>query len=252
MKVLAIIQARLGSTRLPGKVLKEIGDKTLLDIHISRVLKSTKINQLLIATTTSDEDKSIVDNAEKNKLPYYQGSVSNVLDRFYQAAQMYRPQWIVRLTADCPLIDPALIDGIIDCAIKNETDYCSNTLNPTYPDGMDVEVFKFSALEKAWNEAKLDSEKEHVTPYIYKNSTFNNKNIFSSFSYENNENYSHVRLTVDELSDLETIKLLVDKLGIDKDWKTYTDYYSSEKKIHRLNSSIGRNEGYEKSLKTDI
>ena len=238
MEVLAITQARSGSTRLPNKVLKTIGEFTLLDIHINRISSSLKIDQLLIATTIDTSDKKIVEIAKNNNLPYYQGSVENVLDRFYQAANIYKPKWIVRLTSDCPLIDASLIDDIIDYAIEKDLDYCSNTLNlPTFPDGMDIEVFKFSALEKAWNEAVLGSEKEHVTPYIHKNSTFNGLDLFSSSNYGNNENYGNVRLTVDEPADFEVVKLVIEKLGLDKTWKEYTDFYISNKEISGLNSS---------------
>lgn len=251
MNVLAITQARSGSTRLPDKVLLSINKKTLLDIHLNRIIKSKKIDQLLIATTVAEEDKAIAHIAQKNNLPYYRGSIDNVLDRFYQAAKEYNPKWVVRLTSDCPLIDPELIDKIIIQAIEKNIDYCSNTLNPTFPDGVDVEVFKFSALEKAWKEAKLDSEKEHVTPYIYKNSSYYGKNLFTSCSFENETNFSEVRLTVDEPSDFKVIKLIIEALGIDKNWEKYTNYYISNPQIKKINYKIGRNEGYEKSLNED-
>jgi spore coat polysaccharide biosynthesis protein SpsF len=251
MEVLAITQARSGSTRLPNKVLKTIGSETLLEIHLQRILKSKKIDQLLVATTVDDLDVKIVEIAKRNGLPFYQGSIDNVLDRFYQAAKKLQPKWVVRLTSDCPLIDADLIDTIINFAIDKDVDYCSNTLNPTFPDGMDIEVFKFSALEKAWNEAKLDSEKEHVTPYIHKNSTFNGLDLFSSSNYEQADNYGNVRLTVDEPADFKVVKLIIEKLGLDKTWKEYTDFYISNKEISGLNSSSERNEGYDKSLKED-
>jgi spore coat polysaccharide biosynthesis protein SpsF len=151
MKIIAITQARCGSTRLPNKVLKKINGETLLSIHLSRILKSKKIDQLLVATTTEPADGAIEEVAKSMGLPYYRGSVSNVLDRYYQAAKPHHPDWVVRLTSDCPLIDAGLIDKIIDKAIELDVDYCSNTLDPTYPDGMDAEVFKYSALEKAWH-----------------------------------------------------------------------------------------------------
>ena len=251
MEVLAITQARSGSTRLPNKILMEINGVSLLDIHINRILKSTKIDQLLVATTIAIDDSRIVDVAEKHQLPSYQGSINNVLDRFYQAAKKYQPKWVVRLTSDCPLIDPELIDRLITYGIEKDVDYCSNTLNPTFPDGMDIEVFKYSALEKAWNEAQLESEQEHVTPYIHKNSTFNGIDLFSSENFECDKNFEHVRLTVDEPSDYEVVKMVVEALGVDKTWKEYTEYYLSNKKINSFNSDIKRNEGYQKSLNED-
>jgi len=206
MKTIAITQARCGSSRLPNKVLKVVNGKTLLDIHIERILSSKKIDHLIVATTTNVEDDAIEKIVLNKGLPCYRGSVNNVLDRFYQAAKTFNPYWVVRLTSDCPLIDAGLIDKIIEKATELDVDYCSNTINPTFPDGMDAEVFKFTALEKAWNEATLDSEKEHVTPYIYNNSSFNNKDTFTSYSYNNDENYENVRLTVDVLPDFEVIK----------------------------------------------
>jgi len=251
MEVLAITQARSGSTRLPNKVLKTIGGFTLLEIHLQRIQKSSKIDKLLVATTVDELDTRIVEIAKNNGLPFYQGSIDNVLDRFYQAAKEFQPKWVVRLTSDCPLIDAKLIDSIIDYAIEKDVDYCSNTLNPTFPDGMDIEVFKFSALEKAWKEAKLDSEKEHVTPFIHKNSTFNGLDLFVSCNYESDKNFADVRLTVDEPEDFEVVKLIIEKIGLDKDWKEYTDFYLSNKEINELNGSSKRNEGYDKSLKED-
>ena len=251
IKILAITQARTGSTRLPNKIFKEIQGRTLLSIHLERILKSKRIDQLLIATTLDKDDNIIEAEANKLGIPFYRGSINNVLDRFYQAAKQYIPDWVVRLTSDCPLIDPDLLDAIIDKAIEKNVDYCANTLNPTFPDGMDVEVFKYSALEKAWKEAELDSEKEHVTPYIHKNSSFNNKNLFTSYNFLNDIDYGKVRLTVDEQSDFEVISHLIKKLGIDKDWKTYANYYLSNKEIKDLNESIKRNEGYTNSSKKD-
>jgi len=251
MEVLAITQARSGSTRLPNKVLKTIGDQTLLDIHLQRILKSKKIDQLLVATTIDALDTRIVEITKSNALPFYQGSVENVLDRFYKAAVKFKPKWVVRLTSDCPLIDAMLIDDVINYAIEKDVDYCSNTLNPTFPDGMDIEVFKFTALEKAWKEAELDSEKEHVTPFIHKNSTFNGLDLFVSCNYESDTNFSDVRLTVDEPTDFDVVKLVVENLGLDENWRTYTDFYLLNKKINELNGSYRRNEGYEKSLKED-
>lgn len=251
MNVLAITQARTGSTRLPGKVLKRVGDKTLLDIHFDRIRQSQKIDQLLVATTIAPEDEAIVELASAQGLPVYRGSVSNVLDRFYQAALPYKPEWIVRLTSDCPLIDPQVIDMIIRTAIETDMDYCSNTLEPTFPDGMDVEVFKFSALEKAWRDATSTSDKEHVTPYIHQNSSFFEKALFRSCNIPCAIDYSDVRLTVDEASDLEVITLLIEQLGTGKDWKSYADYYRTNDLVNGINKHIKRNEGYDNSLKNN-
>lgn len=222
--------------------------KTLLNIHLERILRSKYIDQLLVATTTDEADNAIESLVTNMQLPVYRGSVNNVLDRFYQAAKKQQPLWVVRLTSDCPLIDPQLLDEIISTAIEKDVDYCSNTLHPTFPDGMDVEVFKYTALEKAWREAYADSDKEHVTPYIHLNSNFHNRQLFSAYNVAGPADYSGVRLTVDEEADFRVISALIEKLGIDKDWKAYADLYlQSETK--NLNQHINRNEGYFKSIK---
>lgn len=244
MNVLAITQARSGSTRLPGKVLKTIGGKSLLEIHIERILKSKKVEQLLVATTTDPADDLIEKISVGKKLPVYRGSMNDVLDRFYRAALPYKPVWVVRLTSDCPLIDPELIDSVINKAIELKVDYCSNVIEPSFPDGEDIEVMKFTALEKAWKEANANSDREHVTPYIYKNSNFHGKTLYTAYNYSNVKSYAQVRLTVDELKDFEVIKLLIENLGSVKDWKTYADYYLNTPSIKQLNSNIKRNEGY--------
>lgn len=251
MNILAITQARMGSSRLPGKVLKKVNDESLLEIHLKRILKSKRINQVVVATTTNPEDDAILEITHKMNVPAHRGSVNNVLERFYEASQPYHPDWIVRLTSDCPLVDPALIDAVIDKAVLEDLDYCSNCLEPTFPNGMDVEVFKRTALEKAMKEAVLNSDKEHVTPYIYKNSTFFNGTIFKSANYNNTQNYGDIRLTIDEAADFDVLKIVIDKLGCDEDWKTYADFYLSNKDIKELNEHINRNEGYLKSLKND-
>ncbi|MES2680270.1 MAG: glycosyltransferase family protein [Bacteroidota bacterium] len=251
MKIMAITQARMGSSRLPGKVLKTVNGKTLLEIHIERILKSRRIDQLLVATTIDPADDAIATLVANINLPVYRGSVKNVLDRFYQAALPYQPDWVVRLTSDCPLMDAALIDEMIDTAIEKNTDYCSNGLQPTFPDGLDIEVFKLTALEKAWREAISDSDKEHVTPYIYNHSTFKQQNLFTAFNFTFESNYENVRLTVDESFDFEVIKILIEKLGVHKDWKTYADYYRSNELIKTINQHINRNEGYHNSLKNN-
>ena len=251
MRIIAITQARIGSTRFPNKILKKIGNKTILDIHLNRVLKSKRISKLIVATTFEEGVEQILEIANNNNVAYYQGDTNNVLDRYYQAASKENPDFVVRLTSDCPLIDATLIDEVIEYAVKNDLDYCSNCLVENYPDGQDIEIFKFSALKKTWLEAVLPSEKEHVSSYIYKNSTFKNNTMFKAKNYSNiSENYKNIRLTVDEKPDFEVVKTLVKNLGIDATWQEYTNYYI-ENNIAKLNANIIRNEGYLKSLKKD-
>ena len=251
MNVLAITQARYGSTRLPAKILKEVNGITLLEIHLRRILHSKMITKLKVATTNEEGSKYIIDICNKVGINYHQGSVDDVLDRFYQTALPEKPDYVVRVTSDCPLIDPDIIDLIIKTCIDGGYDYASNTLIPTYPDGMDVEVFKFSALETAWKDAKLLSEHEHVTPYIKNNSTVMGGSIFNSFNVVNNVDLSAMRITVDEQRDFEVIKNLIENVGINKHCADYVAYLNNHKEIKDINSSIMRNEGYAKSLAND-
>ncbi|MCD6238898.1 MAG: glycosyltransferase family protein [Thermotogae bacterium] len=172
MEIAAIIQARTSSTRLPQKVLKELSYNsgiTCLEQVIRRVKKSKKLNEIIIATTEGKEDDDIVKIAQKESVKYFRGSKENVLSRYYFAAKENNIDVIVRITSDCPCIDPDIIDLVIDTHINKMADYTSNTLTRTYPHGLDVEVFNFNALEEAYKKATKDFEKEHVTPYIYKN-----------------------------------------------------------------------------------
>lgn len=251
MKVLAITQARTGSSRLPNKVMKMVDGKTLLSTHIERILKSKHITKFIVATTTEKEDDAIEEVVKSYDLEVSRGSANDVLDRFYQAAKKYTPEWVVRLTSDCPLIDPELIDSMIEKAIELNVDYISNGLIPTYPNGMDVEVFKYSALETAWKNATLKSDREHVTPYIYRNSSFQNGDIFKSANFEYPENFGNVRLTIDDPEDYLVISHIIQKLGVEKGWKDYADYYLSNEELKKINAHINRNEGYLKSLNND-
>ena len=248
MRVLAITQARIGSSRLPEKVLKKIKGKTLLEIHIERILQSKLITKLKVATTEEPDASKIEDVCTKLGVETYKGSVDNVLERFYYTAKPENSDWIVRLTSDCPLIDPVQIDKVISFAQNRNLDYASNTLNPTLPDGMDVEVFKFSALEKAYQEASLNSEKEHVTPYIWKNSTYKGGKLFESDNLTNDKDYSSERLTVDNPEDFEVIKKLIDIKGIDKPWIEYVKTLYEQPELRRINEKYKRNEGFQKSI----
>ena len=245
MKIIAITQARTGSTRFPNKIMNKIGDETLLSIHINRIKKAKKINSIIIATTNKKNDDVIKQQADKLNVNCFRGDEDDVLDRFYQAAKIHNPDYVVRLTSDCPLIDPILIDEIIKATISSNVDYCSNTLIESYPDGQDIEVFTFSALKKAWKESVLKSEREHVTPFMKKN--FKSINIHS-----NNMEFNKVRMTVDEPNDLVVINKLVDKLGLNENWQNYTKLYLNDKNISNSNASIIRNEGYLKSIKNDL
>ena len=250
IKTILVTQARVGSTRLPGKVLKEVDEKTLLQIHLERLKKCKNITEIIVATTDKEEDLVIFEKVNAWGFNTTRGSELDVLDRFYQAVKDRNPDWVVRVTSDCPLIDPTIIDAVITFAKMNDVDYCSNTLIEHFPDGQDVEIFKFSALEKAWKEATLTSEREHVTPYIRNNSDINNGKLFSAVNLPSPTNYSDVRMTVDEPKDFELITKLIRKLGTEKSWLEYTNYII-ENNLQNINKTIIRNEGYLKSIKND-
>ena len=197
----AIIQARMGSTRLPGKVMKNILGKPMLWHMIYRLKWSKFIKKIIIATTQKKEDDVIVEFATANGLDSFRGSEEDVLDRYYQAAKKFGVDPIVRLTADCPLIDPKLVDKIIEHYLKNRDKFDYVRSGPTFPDGIvETEVFSFNALEKAWREAKWASEREHVTPYIWKN-----PDKFRIYTVENDRDLSHTRLCVDDEGDFYVV-----------------------------------------------
>lgn len=169
-KIGVIVQARVSSTRLPGKILKELPygkDITVLEQVIRRLKRSKKIDCVIIATTPARGDDKVIDIAKKEKIGWFRGSTEDVLSRYYLAAKKNKLDIIVRITSDCPCIDPKVIDSVIGKHMAKKVDYTSNTLNRTYPRGLDVEVFNFDVLEKTYENAKKHSEREHVTFYIY-------------------------------------------------------------------------------------
>lgn len=207
---IAIIQARMGSSRLPGKVLSKLGGKVMLKFMYDRVKKSKLIDKIIIATTLEKEDDKIVDLCIKEKISYFRGSEDDVLDRYYKASLSYNPENIIRLTADCPLLDPLIIDDTINFFINKKVDYASNTVPPNikrYPDGSDVEVFSFKNLKKAWEESNDIKEREHVTFYFWKS----NKK-FSTAIMDNKYNWGKYRITVDYNEDLILVKKIVERL----------------------------------------
>ena len=251
MKITAITQARISSSRLPKKVLKEIDSTSLLEIHLKRISKSKVLTHKIVATTNEPGTEIIEDLARKNGFEVFKGSVDNVLERFYLACKNSKPNYIVRLTSDCPLIDADLIDELIQKMLILKIDYLSNTLRPTFPDGQDIEIFTFETLQKAYSNSTLKSELEHVTPYIWKNSTEKGGKLFRSFSFENDKDFSDIRLTVDEELDFELIHHLVTNLGSDKSWMEYVNYLIQNPELKQINSKYKRNEGFQKSVEKD-
>jgi len=230
MNITIITQARTGSTRLPSKILKNIGEDNLLQIHLRRVKKSKLATKFIVATTINASDDIVQEIAIKEGFEVYRGSEHDVLDRYYQAAKKYKSDIIVRVTSDCPLVDSILIDQIIEAHILNKKDFTSNITKRTYPDGLDVEIFNFKVLEIAWLNATDKSDREHVTYYIWKNN-----NLFSKYEFVNEINYSNIRLTLDYIEDYQLFHTLILKLGYDKEWTEYVEYLYQNKHVLELN-----------------
>src|SRR6185369_2701310 len=172
MNTLAIVQARMGSTRFPNKVMRNINGVPMIELLLRRLAKARRINQIVLATSDDPRNQPLVDHVRKLGFTVYQGSENDVLDRYYQAARLVLPDTVVRITGDCPLIDPELVDKIIESYETPSVDYMCHILPPSYPDGLDIEVFSLSALERAANEAAKPAEREHVTPFIRESGLF--------------------------------------------------------------------------------
>jgi len=247
--IAAIVQARTGSARLPKKICLDVMGKPVFWHFLERVKAAKLVEKILIATTTNPEDETIVNFANKHGIEFFQGSECDVLDRFYQTAKKFSVDIIVRVTPDCPLIDPRIIDKVIKYFLTNTFDYASNTHPRTYPDGLDVEVFSFPALRKAWEEAKKPSEREHVTPYLWRH-----PGVFKLGNIRNDKDLSYLRWVLDEKSDLEFVREVYERL-----YKQGKIFYMEDilkllqehPRLRDLNAGIECNEGYQKSLRED-
>ena len=247
-----IIQARMNSTRLPSKVMKKVdNENTILDCVINQLQSSKEIKNLVIATTEQKEDDVIVEFLQKRKVKYFRGSKQDVLDRYYQCAKKFGFSEIIRITSDNPLIDCEIADMVVKHFKSNNYDYITtdlplNTFHRTYPSGYSVEVFTFSALENAWKNAKLLSEREHVTPYFYKNNE-----IFKQTSIENSEDLSRFSCTVNTKYDLELIQKIYS--NIKKRPILLSDVIKLLKanpELVKINAHV-KADGYLRSLKED-
>jgi len=249
-KVVAIIQARMGSTRLPGKTLADISGKPLLAHIIERTKGSRTVNEIVVATTTEPEDRVILSLATEYGVKTYAGSSDDVLDRFYQAARQAEAELIVRVTADDPFKDPEVLDRIVGQILTHpKLAYASNTIEPTYPEGLDIEVFTVGALEQAWREAHLPSEREHVTPYIWKNA-----DQFTLTNIRHNTDLSHLRWTLDYEEDLRFTREVYARLHKPGEiflMENVLALLEREPELGKINMGILRNEGYLKSLAQD-
>jgi spore coat polysaccharide biosynthesis protein SpsF (cytidylyltransferase family) len=249
MKVLGIIQARLASTRLPEKIFLKLEGKKVIEHVINRVQAAQLVDDILVATTSKKIDIKVVNLCSSIGIKCFSGSEEDVLDRYYQSAKSFKPEHIVRVTADCPLIDPEIIDSVIDLHLKKKADYTSNVISGRFPDGEDVEVFTFNTLYRAWHDARLFSEREHVTPYMKKNS-----DIFKIGSLDCNRDLSGKRWTLDNPEDYEFIKIIYRNLYPENHlfgMKEIIEFINNNPDIENINKWIERNEGYKKSLKKD-
>lgn len=248
---IAIIQARLGSTRLPGKVFLNIESKPVLQHIVNRLKKVAKIDKVIIATSNLKINKKITLYCKANNIDFFVGSEENVLDRFYNAAKLYNPKNIIRITGDCPLIDPETIETLINYYKNNNYDYCGvatgagvadNDKIFRFPDGLDAEIFKFSVIEKTYLNARKKIEIEHVTPYIW-----GNPSLFNLGVLESDVDYSKYRLTLDNIEDFNLIKWIYSNLYKENEFFNLKDIIQLiEKNKYKLDTNkhlIGK-EGY--------
>ena len=244
-----IIQARMGSTRLPGKPMLSVeNDKTILYFVIKQLQSCKLVDKIIVATTTLEDDKQIANFSKHLGVDSFRGSSDNVLDRYYQCAKEYSVSTIVRIPSDKPLIDPEIVDNVVSMFMNSSYDYITNFLpNPTFPSGTEVEVFSINALKKAWEKAKIPSEKEHVTPYFA-----NHEDEFKITHIENSENLSHLRWAVDRIEDLKLVRKIASKIKKRPIlMKDIVELFSKEPELVEINKNVNREEGSLKSLKED-
>lgn len=248
--IAAIVQARMGSTRLPGKTLMDIAGRPMLARLVARTRRIPGLQRVIIATTDRPADQAILRFAASEDLPAFVGSENDVLDRVYRTARQHGVSVIVRVSPDCPLLDPGVSGAVLARFLdaRGAFDYVSNTQPPTYPDGLDTEVFSFVALERAWREARLASDREHVTPYIYGRGEFRLDNVSHA------HDLSGLRWTVDVEEDLEFVRAVHARLGAMGDtfgMEDVLELLRREPALEAINRGPARNEGYTRSLRED-
>jgi glutamate-1-semialdehyde 2,1-aminomutase len=244
MKTLAIVQARMGSTRLPGKVLIPIADRPIIELLLTRLSKSKEIDEIIVATSINSQNDQLQLVVESLGYKCTRGSENDVLDRFYQSAKSLKADIVVRITGDCPLVDSALVDQCIQGFKKSQVDFFSNTRPMTYPDGLDVEIMTFNSIDRANKETNSSFDREHVTPYIC------NSDSFSKSSMQYTEDLSNQRWTVDEPEDLIVVTNVFEYFSpnIFFDWKQVLELSRSQSKLFQENQKIKNNEGVAMSI----
>jgi spore coat polysaccharide biosynthesis protein SpsF len=240
MKVIGIVQVRMGSTRLPGKVMKKIKGETVLFFVIERMKQSELIDQIVIATTTNKQDDVVVKEAERLKVDCFRGNEEDVLSRYYRAAQKYDADIVVRITSDCPLIDSKIVDKVIRKHIESDADYTSNTIKRTYPRGFDVEVINFNVLAEAYKNASEKYQREHVTLYIKEHAEkFKLQNIEAKGKLDRPD----IRITVDTKEDFELIKKIILHFDdIEFTAEDIIDFLNKNPKLLEINKNIKQKE----------
>ncbi len=238
-RIVAIIQARMGSTRLPGKVLADIGGATALARVLRRGSRATALEEIVVATSTNPADQAIVDECARLNVRCFRGSEQDVLERYYQAATYFAGDAIVRITADCPLIDPELLDQLVDSFLSSGCDYASNALLARYPRGLGAEVFTIDALFRAQKEANLTYERVHVTPYFYEH-----PELFRICSVIGATDHSHHRWTLDTPEDLEFIRAIYSRFNNRDDfsWREVLDVIAREPHLAEINCQVRQKE----------
>lgn len=244
MKVVAIVQARMGSQRLPGKILFQLGNQTILAHVIERLKRVKQINYILVATTVSVQDSATVEEAERLNIAVFRGDEQDVLSRYYHAAKQSDADIIVRITADCPFIDPLVLEDMLSAFLllmkDQQIDYMSNCLTRSYPRGLDVEIFTMAALEKTYNEAVKCYEKEHVTPYIYSHPA-----LFKLHHFTNKVDLSHYRLTLDTQEDWQLIETIYHKIqsqGLEVSTENILNVLMAEPALLKMNANVQQKE----------
>jgi glutamate-1-semialdehyde 2,1-aminomutase len=237
--IVAIVQARLGSTRFPNKVMRRIGGVPMIELLLGRLAKAKRLNKIILATTDSAKDQPLADFVGGLGYEVFRGSEMDVLDRYYQAARPHRPSTVVRITGDCPLLDPELVDDVIAAYLAQSVDYMSNTRPPTYPDGLDVEVFSFDSLEQASAKAARPVEREHVTPYMCESGLYQIGNV------EHSEDLSPERWTVDEEVDFDVVSAVFGHFHprTDFGWREILRLRQTQPRLFQANLHLVRNEG---------
>jgi len=249
MTLVAVLQARFSSTRLPGKVLKPLLGEPMLARQLERIGRAGCIDQLIVATSTESSDDPIAALCDSLGVACHRGALDDVLDRMYQAGAAAGANTFMRLTGDCPLMDPDLLDRLVRYFQAGGYDYASNTIEPTFPDGLDAEVMHFHCLETAWREGRLPSEREHVTPFIY-----NYPDRFRLGSFKGEPDLSGMRWTVDEPADFEFVTKIYQALYPDNPVFGTADILQllrQRPEFAEINLGPGRNEGFVKSLLKD-